>query len=84
MVLDIEEYARLREIEDEMEDIRRYDEAMAACERDESDAIPLEQARSARSGRSGKNPGGAVSYEVIVERKARKAIARLPLRSTAV
>jgi hypothetical protein len=51
MVLDIEEYARLREIEDEMEDIRRYDEAMAACERDESDAIPLEQARSARSGR---------------------------------
>jgi hypothetical protein len=46
VVLDIEEYARLREI--------------------------------------GKNPGGAGSFEVIVEWKARKAITRLPLRSTAV
>jgi hypothetical protein len=45
VVLDIEEYERLREVEDEMEDIRRYDEAMAARERGESDAIPWEQAR---------------------------------------
>jgi hypothetical protein len=45
VVLDIEEYERLREIEDEMEDIRRYDEAMAARQRGESDAIPWEQAK---------------------------------------
>ncbi len=45
VVLDIEEYERLREIEDEMEDIRRYDEAMAARKRGESDAIPWEQAK---------------------------------------
>jgi hypothetical protein len=30
VILDIKEYERLREIEDEMEDIRRYDEAVAA------------------------------------------------------
>ena len=45
VVLDIEEYERLREIEDEMEDIRRYDEAMAARKRGEGDAIPWEQAK---------------------------------------
>ena len=45
VVLDIEEYERLREIENEMEDIRRYDEAMAARKRGESDAIPWEQAK---------------------------------------
>jgi hypothetical protein len=45
VVLDIEEYERLREIEDEMEDIRRYDEAMAARKRGESEAIPWEQAK---------------------------------------
>ncbi len=45
VVLDIEEYERLREIEDEMEDIRRFDKAMAERERGESDAIPWEQVR---------------------------------------
>ena len=30
VLLDIKEYERLREIEDEMEDIRRYDAAIAA------------------------------------------------------
>jgi hypothetical protein len=45
VVLDIEEYERLREIEDEMEDIRRFDKAMAERERGESDAILWEQVR---------------------------------------
>ena len=45
VIIDIKEYERLREIEDEMEDIRRYDEAMAARERDDSDAVPWEQVR---------------------------------------
>lgn len=45
VILDMEEYERLRELEDEMEDVRRYDEAMAARERGESDAIPWEQAK---------------------------------------
>jgi len=45
VVLDIEEYERLREIEDEMEDIQRFDKAMAERERGESDAIPWEQAK---------------------------------------
>jgi hypothetical protein len=45
VILDIREYERLREIEDEMEDIRRYDEAMAARERGEDDAVPWEQAK---------------------------------------
>lgn len=45
IVLDIEEYERLREIEDEMEDIRRYDEAMAERERGESDVLSWEQAK---------------------------------------
>jgi len=34
----------LLELEDEMEDVRRYDEAVAERERGESDAMPLEQA----------------------------------------
>jgi hypothetical protein len=40
ILLDIKEYERLREIEDEMEDIRRYDEPVSARERGESDAVP--------------------------------------------
>jgi len=39
VILGIEEYERLREIEDEMEDVRRYDEAMARRERGEDDTI---------------------------------------------
>jgi hypothetical protein len=44
VIIDIEEYERLREIEGEMEDIRRYDEAMVARERGESDAMPWKEA----------------------------------------
>ncbi len=45
VIIDVKKYERLREIEDEMEDIRRYDEAMAARERGDSDAVPWEQVR---------------------------------------
>jgi hypothetical protein len=45
VLLDIKEYERLREIEDEMEDIRRYDEAMSRRERGEDDSVPWEQAK---------------------------------------
>jgi hypothetical protein len=52
VVLDIEEYERLREIETDMEDIRRYDEAMAAIESGKDEVIPWEQAvREIREGR---------------------------------
>jgi hypothetical protein len=44
VVLDIKEYERLLELEDEMEDVRRYGEAVAERERGESDAMPPEQA----------------------------------------
>jgi hypothetical protein len=44
VLLDIKEYERLREIEDEMEDVRRYDAAVAARERGD-DTIPWEQVR---------------------------------------
>ena len=44
-VLDIEEYEHLREIEDEMDDVRRYDEAMARRERGGDDALPWGQAK---------------------------------------
>lgn len=43
--LDIEEYERLREIEDELEDIRRFDAAMDRIERGEADFLPWEEAR---------------------------------------
>jgi hypothetical protein len=45
VLLDIAEYERLLEIEDEMEDIRRYDEAMARRERGEDDTVPWHQAK---------------------------------------
>ena len=45
VLLDIAEYERLREIEDEMEDVRRYDEAMACRESGEDDTVPWEQVR---------------------------------------
>ncbi len=44
VILDIAEYERLRGIEDEMEDIRRYDAAIEAVESGEDEAIPLDQA----------------------------------------
>jgi hypothetical protein len=45
VLLDIKEYERLLEIEDEMEDIRRYDEAIDARARGESDAMPWGEAK---------------------------------------
>ena len=45
VILAIDEYERLRELEDEMEDVRRFDEAMARRERGEDDAILWEQAK---------------------------------------
>jgi hypothetical protein len=45
VILAIEEYERLRELENEMEDVRRFDEAIARRERGEDDAIPWEQAK---------------------------------------
>lgn len=69
VVLDIEEYERLQEIEDEMEDIQRFDKAMAERERGESDTIPGSRP-STRSKRNGKSSGGVASYEVIVEQGA--------------
>ncbi len=44
VVLPIEEYERLLEADDELEDIRRFDEAMAARERGE-EPIPWEKVR---------------------------------------
>ena len=53
ILLDIKEYERLREIEDEMEDIRRYDEPVSARVRGESDAVPWQEAkREIEAGRS--------------------------------
>ncbi|MBA3425531.1 MAG: hypothetical protein H0U04_13560 [Rubrobacter sp.] len=43
--LDIEEYERLIEELEELEDIRAYDEAKAEIERGEDESVPWEQAR---------------------------------------
>jgi len=43
--LEIEEYERLREIEDKLEDIRHFDAAMDRIEREEADFLPWEEAR---------------------------------------
>jgi hypothetical protein len=55
VVLDIEEYERLREIEDAMEDLEALQAARgtkAAIERDEGEIIPWEQAmREIREGK---------------------------------
>ena len=45
VILDVEEYERLREIEDALEDVRRYDAAVARRDRGEDDAVPWEQAK---------------------------------------
>ncbi len=44
VVLDIKRYERLLDLEEEMEDVRRYDEAVAERERGDSDAMPPQQA----------------------------------------
>jgi PHD/YefM family antitoxin component YafN of YafNO toxin-antitoxin module len=45
VILSIEEYERLREIEDALEDVRRFDAAMEAIERGEADLVPWEEAK---------------------------------------
>jgi hypothetical protein len=44
VILDIQEYERLLEELEVLEDIRAYDEAKAALERGEDEVIPLDQA----------------------------------------
>jgi PHD/YefM family antitoxin component YafN of YafNO toxin-antitoxin module len=52
IILPIEEYERLMEELEELEDIRLYDEAKAALERGEDEVIPLDQAmREIREGK---------------------------------
>jgi PHD/YefM family antitoxin component YafN of YafNO toxin-antitoxin module len=45
IILPIEEYERLIEILEDLEDVRAYDEARAELERGEDEVIPWEQAR---------------------------------------
>ena len=52
VILPVEEYERLMEELEELEDIRLYDEAKAEIEREGSEVIPLEQAmREIREGK---------------------------------
>ncbi len=52
VILPIEEYERLLEEIEELDDIRAYDEAKAALERGEDEVIPLDQAmREIREGK---------------------------------
>ncbi|MDQ3568640.1 MAG: type II toxin-antitoxin system prevent-host-death family antitoxin [Actinomycetota bacterium] len=52
VLLGIEEYERLMEELEELDDIRAYDEAKAEIEREGDEAIPLEQAmREIREGK---------------------------------
>ena len=52
VILPVEEYERLKEELEELEDIRLYDEAKAEIEREGSEIIPLEQAmREIREGK---------------------------------
>ncbi len=44
VLLDIEEYEKMVEELEELEDIRAYDEAIAELERGEDELIPFEQA----------------------------------------
>lgn len=45
VVLSVEEYERLQEAADELEDIRVFDEAMAEQERGEDDPVPWEKVK---------------------------------------
>lgn len=52
VILDVEEYERLLEAAEELEDIAAYDEAKAAIEKEGDEAIPLGQAmREIREGK---------------------------------
>ncbi len=44
VILDIEEYERLLEALEDLEDLRAADETLAAIERGEEDPLPLDQA----------------------------------------
>ena len=44
VILPIEEYERLIEALEDLDDVRAYDEAKAALERGEDEVVPLEQA----------------------------------------
>lgn len=46
VVLSVEEYERLQEAADELEDIRLFDEAMAERERGEDDPVPWEKVKN--------------------------------------
>jgi hypothetical protein len=76
IILPMEEYERLMEELEELEDIRLYDEAKAALERGEDEVIPLDQAM--REIREGKVNRRLMAYSVGVQRRAQKQIARLP------
>ena len=52
VILPVEEYERLIEALEDLEDARHYDEAKAALERGESEVVPLEQTmREIREGK---------------------------------
>jgi PHD/YefM family antitoxin component YafN of YafNO toxin-antitoxin module len=52
VILSVEEYGRMIEALEDLEDVRLYDEAKAALQRGESEVVPLEQAmREIRDGR---------------------------------
>ena len=52
VILPVEEYERMIEALEELEDIRAYDEAKASLERGEDEVVPLDQAmREIREGR---------------------------------
>jgi PHD/YefM family antitoxin component YafN of YafNO toxin-antitoxin module len=53
VILSIEEYERMIEALEDLEDVKLYYEAKAALQRGESEVVPLEQAmREIRDGRS--------------------------------
>jgi PHD/YefM family antitoxin component YafN of YafNO toxin-antitoxin module len=52
VILPVEEYERMIEELENLEDVRLYDEAKAALERGEAEVVPLEQAmREIREGK---------------------------------
>jgi PHD/YefM family antitoxin component YafN of YafNO toxin-antitoxin module len=56
VILPVEEYERMVEALEDLEDIRLYDEAKAEIERGEDEVIPLEQAvREIEEGRGPKD-----------------------------
>jgi PHD/YefM family antitoxin component YafN of YafNO toxin-antitoxin module len=52
VILPVEEYERMVEVLEDLEDVRLYDEAKAALESGEAEVVPLEQAmREIREGK---------------------------------